>query len=134
MIRKFNVNVNGNSYYVELEEIKDGAAMAPIPSAPRPVAAPAPAPKPAAAPAAAEAPKAAAPSAGETTLEAPMPGTILDVLVKEGESVKEGQLALVLEAMKMENELQIPVDGVVKAVNVTKGASVNTSDVLIIIG
>lgn len=132
MIRKFNVNVNGNSYYVELEEIKDGAAMAPIPSAPRPAAAPAP--KPAAAPAAAEAPKAAAPSAGETTLEAPMPGTILDVLVKEGESVKEGQLALVLEAMKMENELQIPVDGVVKAVNVTKGASVNTSDVLIIIG
>ncbi len=134
MIKKFNVNVNGNSYYVEVEEIKDG-------SAPRPVAAPvAAAPKPAAAAPVAKAPAAPEPVAktaalaGDVTLEAPMPGTILDVAVKVGDAVKEGQLAVVLEAMKMENELQIPADGIVKAVNVSKGSSVNTSDVLVIIG
>ena len=134
MIKKYNVNVNGNSYYVEVEEIKDG-------SVPRPVAAPvAPAPKPAAAAPVAKAPAApepvakAAALAGDVTLEAPMPGTILDVAVKVGDAVKEGQLAVVLEAMKMENELQIPADGTVKAVNVSKGSSVNTSDVLVIIG
>lgn len=134
MIKKFNVNVNGNSYYVEVEEIKDG-------SAPRPVAAPvAAAPKPAAAAPVAKAPAAPEPVAktaalaGDVTLEAPMPGTILDVAVKVGDAVKEGQLAVVLEAMKMENELQIPADGTVKAVNVSKGSSVNTSDVLVIIG
>ena len=134
MIKKFNVNVNGNSYYVEVEEIKDG-------SVPRPVAPPvAPAPKPTAAAPVAKAPAApepvakAAALAGDVTLEAPMPGTILDVAVKVGDAVKEGQLAVVLEAMKMENELQIPADGTVKAVNVSKGSSVNTSDVLVIIG
>lgn len=134
MIKKFNVNVNGNSYYVEVEEIKDG-------SVPRPVAAPvAAAPKPAAATPVAKAPAAPEPVAktaalaGDVTLEAPMPGTILDVAVKVGDAVKEGQLAVVLEAMKMENELQIPADGTVKAVNVSKGSSVNTSDVLVIIG
>ena len=134
MIKKFNVNVNGNSYYVEVEEIKDD-------SAPRPVAAPvAAAPKPAAAAPVAKAPAAPEPVAktaalaGDVTLEAPMPGTILDVAVKVGDAVKEGQLAVVLEAMKMENELQIPADGIVKAVNVSKGSSVNTSDVLVIIG
>lgn len=132
MIRKFNVNVNGNAYYVELEEIKDGVAPVATPAtsaaaAPaRPAMAPAPAP---AAPV-----KTAKPSAGEVSLVAPMPGTILDVLVKEGDSVKEGQIAVVLEAMKMENELQVPASGIVKAVNVAKGASVNTSDLLIIIG
>ena len=134
MIKKFNVNVNGNSYYVEVEEIKDG-------SAPRPVAASvAAAPKPAAAAPVAKAPAAPEPVAktaalaGDVTLEAPMPGTILDVAVNVGDLVKEGQLAVVLEAMKMENELQIPADGIVKAVNVSKGSSVNTSDVLVIIG
>ena len=136
MIKKFNVNVNGNSYYVEVEEIKDG-------SVPRPVAPPvAPAPKPAAAATVAPAPAPVAPEpvaktaalAGDVTLEAPMPGTILVVAVKVGDAVKEGQLAVVLEAMKMENELQIPADGTVKAVNVSKGSSVNTSDVLVIIG
>lgn len=137
MIKKFNVNVNGNSYYVEVEEIKEGAAVS-APAAPRP-SAPAAAPAasaPKAAPAAPAAPatQKAQASAGDVTLESPMPGTILDIAVKVGDSVKEGQLAVILEAMKMENELQIPVDGVVKAVNVTKGASVNTSDVLIIIG
>ena len=101
MIKKFNVNVNGNSYYVEVEEIKDG-------SVPRPVAAPvAAAPKPAAAAPVAKAPAAPEPVAktaalaGDVTLEAPMPGTILDVAVKVGDAVKEGQLAVVLEAMKM---------------------------------
>lgn len=130
MIRKFNVNVNGNAYYVELEEIKDGVAPVATPAT---SAAAAPA-RPAMAPAPAAPVKTAKPSAGEVSLVAPMPGTILDVLVKEGDSVKEGQIAVVLEAMKMENELQVPASGIVKAVNVAKGASVNTSDLLIIIG
>lgn len=134
MIKKFNVNVNGNSYYVEVEEIKDGSAAVARPAAPV-AAAPAAAPAPrAAAPAPAPAAKPQAASAGDQVLEAPMPGTILEVAVNVGDSVKEGQLAVVLEAMKMENELQIPADGVVKAVNVSKGSSVNTSDVLVIIG
>ncbi len=138
MIKKFNVNVNGNSYYVEVEEIASGQAAPAATPAPAlaPKAAPAPAsqkPAPApSAPSAPSAPKAAA--AGDVILEAPMPGTILEVAVNVGDSVKEGQLAVVLEAMKMENELQIPADGVVKAVNVSKGSAVNTSDILVIIG
>ena len=63
-----------------------------------------------------------------------MPGTILNVAVKVGDSVKAGQLAVVLEAMKMENELPCPADGVVKAVNVNQGNSVNTGDVLVVVG
>ena len=136
MIKKFNVNVNGNSYYVEVEEIKDG-------SVPRPVAPPvAPAPKPAAAAPVAPAPAPVAPEpvaktaalAGDVTLEAPMPGTILDVAVKVGDAVKEGQLAVVLEAMKMENEIMAPCDGTVKQVLVNKSATVNSGDPLVVIG
>lgn len=130
MIKKFNVTVNGNSYEVEVEEIKDGSAVAPrvaTPAAPRPAAAPAPvAPK--------SAPKAAPVAAGAGSVTAPMPGTIIDIAVKEGDTVKAGQLCVVLEAMKMENELPAPCDGVVKSVNVNKGASVNTDEVLVVIG
>lgn len=135
MIKKFNVTVNGNQYQVEVEEIKDSTL-----SAPRQQAAAAPsassAPAPQAAPqTAAPAPQAqVAPAAGESALTAPMPGTILNVAVKVGDSVKAGQLAVVLEAMKMENELPCPADGVVKAVNVNQGNSVNTGDVLVVVG
>ena len=131
MIKKFNVKVNGNSYEVEVEEIKDGVQPV-APAVQRPAAAPAPAP---AAPTAAPAPKAAPVAvSGAGTVAAPMPGTVLDIMVKEGDVVKSGQVCVILEAMKMENDLPAPCDGTVKSVNVTKGASVNTADVLVVIG
>ena len=129
MIKKFNVKVNGNSYEVEVEEIKDGVQPV-APAVQRPAAAPAPAAPVAAAPKAAP----AVAVAGAGTVSAPMPGTVLDIMVKEGDVVKSGQVCVILEAMKMENELPAPCDGTVKSVNVTKGASVNTSDVLVVIG
>jgi len=131
-MRKFNITVNGNAYEVEVEEI--GGVAAPTPVA-RPSAAPAP--KPAAAPAAAPKPaaKPAAPApAGSNSITAPMPGTVLDIKVKEGDSVTNGQVLLILEAMKMENEIMAPADGKVVSVNTAKGASVNAGDVLIVLG
>ncbi|MBR3383359.1 MAG: biotin/lipoyl-binding protein [Clostridia bacterium] len=116
-MRKFLVNVNGTSYEVEVEEI-DGAKA--------PAAAPAPA-----APKAAPAPAAPAASGAAETISAPMPGTIVGVNVKVGDSFKRGQVLLVLEAMKMENEILAPRDGRVLNVNTTKGSSVNSGDVLI---
>ena len=126
-MRKFLVNVNGASYEVMVEEINGAAApvAAPAPVAAAPVAAPV-----AAAPAAA--PVAAA--AGQESVESPMPGNILAVNVKAGDAVKKGAVLMILEAMKMENEIMAPRDGVVAAVNVQKGATVNTGDVLCVIG
>ena len=121
-MRKFLVNVNGTSYEVEVEEIAAGAA--PV-AAPAPVAA-APAPAPAAAPAAAP--------AGAASVSAPMPGNILDVKVKVGDVVSENTVVVLLEAMKMENEIFAGVNGKVTAVNVAKGATVNSGDVLVVIG
>lgn len=151
-MRKFIVNVNGTSYEVEVEEIggassgRPAAFVAPSPAAVRPaapVAAPAPvavpapvaaapAPAPVAAPAAAPAPVAA--SGNQTPVNAPMPGNILDVKVKVGDVVKADQVLVVLEAMKMENEIMSPAAGTVVAVNVAKGATVNSGDSLCIIG
>jgi biotin carboxyl carrier protein len=134
-MKKYRIVVNGVSYEVEVEEVGKGSApqAAPAaPAAPAPAAAPA-APAPAAAPAAPE-PKAApapAPSAGAATVEAPMPGTILDILVKVGDVVEDGQVLLMLEAMKMENEIMAPQAGTVDSIQVAKGDSVNTGDVLI---
>ena len=116
-MRKFIVNVNGNSYEVEVEEVS-AAGSAPI-VAPAPVAAPAPQ----------AAPKAAAP-AGGTPVKAPMPGNVLDVKVSNGQAVKEGDLLVILEAMKMENEIFAPCDGTVTVV-ASKGSTVNTGDVLV---
>ena len=132
-MRKFAITVNGNTYEVEVEEIGGAPvyAAAPVaaPVAAAPAAAPVAAPK--AAPAAA--PKAAAPAgaAGANKVNAPMPGTILDVKVSVGQAVKNGQVLCVLEAMKMENEIAAPCDGVVASINVTKGATVNTGDLLL---
>ena len=118
-MKKYNITVNGNTYEVIVEEADaTGAAPAPV-YTPAPVAAPA-APK--AAPAAAP--------AGANAVTAPMPGTILDVKVSAGQSVKKGDVICVLEAMKMENDIPAPCDGVIASVNVQKGASVAANDVL----
>lgn len=134
-MRKFAITVNGVSYEVEVEEIGGApvyaAAPASAPVAPAPVAAPAPAaaPAPKAAPAS-KAPAAPAVAGGEP-VNSPMPGTILDVKVSVGQSVKNGDTLLILEAMKMENEIRAPRDGVVASITVSKGATVNSGDVLL---
>ncbi|MBQ2754671.1 MAG: biotin/lipoyl-binding protein [Clostridia bacterium] len=127
-MKKFRINVNGKSYEVEVEELGGVAS-------PAPVAAPAPTAAPVATPAAAPAPAPAAPaasgSAGGVTVAAPMPGNIIKVNVNVGDKVTSGQAVVILEAMKMENEIAAPQDGVVASINVTQGATVNTGDVLI---
>ena len=107
-MKKYVVNVNGTKYEIEIEAI-DGVAAA-------------------SAPAQAPAAPAAAPAGGET-VSAPMPGTILDVKVSNGQAVKKGDLLMILEAMKMENEIMAPCDGTVGSV-IAKGTSVESGTVL----
>ena len=109
-MKYYNITVNGVAYSVSVEETAAGAA---------PVAAPA------------AAPKAAAGAAGAVAVKAPMPGNILDVKVAAGASVKAGDVLVILEAMKMENEIVAPQDGTVASVNVNKGDTVNSGDVLV---
>ena len=125
-MRKFNITVNGVAYEVEVEEVAAGEASAPAAAAPKA------APK-AAAPAAKPAAPKAAPVANGTKVNAPMPGTILDVKVAQGQAVKKGDVLLILEAMKMENEILAPQDGTVAQVAVSKGASVNSGDPLVVL-
>ena len=124
-MKKYNVTVNGTAYEVTLEAVDASEVKA------------APAPAAATAPAAASAP-AAAPAApvsgGKETVSSPMPGNILAVNVTNGAAVKKGDVLMILEAMKMENEIMSPCDGTVLSVNVTKGASVETGAVLCVIG
>lgn len=133
-MRTFQVKVNGVSYQVEVEETAGGFAPAPqaAPAAPAPVPAAAPA-APAPAPAAVPAAPVAAPVAGGEKINSPMPGTILDVRVSAGQSVKKGQVLCILEAMKMENEIISPRDGAVAQVVANKGASVNAGDPLMVL-
>ena len=131
-MRKFNVNVNGTLYEVEVDEIQAGAAAAPA-RKPIPAAAPKAAAPKAAAPKAAPARPAAAP-AGTETVKAPMPGNILEVRVKDGQSVQAGDVLFILEAMKMENEIMAPAAGIVSGVAVQKGSAVATGAVLCHIG
>lgn len=126
-MRKFNVTVNGVAYDVVIEEV-GAVASAPV-AAPAPVAA-APVAAPAAPAAAPAAPKAQG-KAGSVAIKAPMPGTILKINVKVGDSVKAGDVVCVLEAMKMENDICAPQDGVVSSVEVSQGASVATDAVLV---
>lgn len=123
MMKSYNVTVNGVPYSVQVEETTGNAPAAAMPAAPA-----APAPQAAPAPAAP-----AAPVSG-TKVTAPMPGNILDVKVAVGDKVQEGQLVVLLEAMKMENEIFSPAAGSVTAVMVKKGDTVNSNDVLVTIG
>lgn len=126
-MKKYSVKVNGVLYDVEVEELAEGASFTPAPAAAAPAApvaaAPAPAPEasaPATAPAA---------GTGEPVL-APINGTILSVDVKAGERVKRGTQLCLLEAMKMENEVYAPHDGVISAVHISRGSAVNAGDVM----
>ena len=136
---KYNVTLNGKIYEVDVTEsdaVVTGITQVPVavaapavaPVAIAPVAAPeAPAEAPAAAPAVAPV------SVDGTQVKAPMPGTILAVKKNVGEAVKAGDVIVVLEAMKMENDIVAPCDGTVKSINAPKGSTVNTDDVIAVI-
>jgi len=129
---KYKVTLNGRTYEVEVEAGKamlldEYEAIAPAPVAAAPVAAPAAAP-------AAAAPAAPAVTGAGEAVTAPMPGTILKVNVQNGQAVKEGDVLVVLEAMKMENEILAPKSGAVTQVLVSKGSSVDTGAPLVVIG
>ena len=117
-MKNLRITVNGTSYDVQVEELSAGAA--PAPTAPAKAAAPAPAPK------------AAAPASGEP-VKSPMPGVILDIKVSEGQTVKKGDCVVILEAMKMENEIFAPTDGKIAAISVSKGQNVDSGTVLMTI-
>lgn len=126
-MRKFKVQVNGIPYDVEIEEVGGAAAPAPAPAA---VSAPVSAPAAPASPVAPAAPAPAPAATGGEPINAPLPGTVLEVKVSAGQSVSKGDVLFVLEAMKMENEILAAHDGVIASVNAQKGASVNSGDVL----
>ena len=110
-MKKYNVTVNGTSYEITLEVVD----AADVKAAPAPAAAPV-----------------AAPAGGET-VTSPMPGTILSTNVSVGASVKKGDVLMILEAMKMENEIMAPCDGTISSLNVSNGTSVETGTVLCVI-
>ena len=122
-MRKFKVNVNGVAYTVEVAE-EGVVAAAPVAAAP--VAAPAPAPVAAPAPAAV--------AAGDTPLTAPMPGKVSKIVAKAGDAVKKGDVVLMLEAMKMQNEIAAPVYGTVKSINVDVNENVKPGQIMAVIG
>ena len=153
---KYVATINGKKYEVEVEKLeayksldRNGvaapaapvlpasapvqrpAAPAPVAAAPAPAPAPAPAAAPAPAPAAAPAPAPAAAPAGATTVEAPMPGKILNIKVSEGQAVKFGEVVVIMEAMKMETEIVAPADGTVSKILVKAGDSVDTGAALV---
>ena len=107
-MKKYRVTVNGTVYEIELEELTGAAPSAPA------------------------APAAAAPAGGEQ-VTSPMPGTILAVNVAVGDTVKRGQVLMILEAMKMENEIMCPCDGKIASVNASKGSSVESGTLLCVI-
>lgn len=119
-MKNYRITVNGNVYDVEVEELGTGAATQ--------IAAPKAAPK------AVAAPKAAAPAAagseGAVKVNSPMPGKILSVKASVGQAVKRGEVIMILEAMKMENEIVAPSDGTIASINVNEGASVEAGSVL----
>ena len=128
-MKKYTITVNGTAYEVDVEEMGGAAATAPKAAAPKaaPVPAAAPAPK-----AAAPAPAAKPVAAGSATISAPMPGKVLEVKVKAGDAVKSGDVLMILEAMKMQNEIMAPADGTISDVRVSAGQTVGTGDVMIV--
>ena len=127
-MKMFRVVVNGSEYKVGIEELAEVAAIQPAQatSSPSPkVAKPQPAANPKPAQVSPDS------SGGGGSIVAPMPGTVLRVAVAPGDKVSKGQTLLVLEAMKMENEIMAPADGVVQDVNVSQGVSVNAGEILI---
>lgn len=152
-MKEYNLKINGNDYKVAINEVEESVAKVEVNGTPftvefeQPVAKPkaikvvkptvsaAPAVTPAAGrPSAATNAAPVAASAGGTEVTSPLPGVILDVLVKEGDAVKQGQTVMMLEAMKMENAIEAPADGVVKSINARKGDSVLEGAVLAILG
>ena len=127
-MKNYNVTVNGVTYEVTVEELGEVSAPAAT------VAAPAAPVVPKATPAAPKAAPAAAPAAGGETVKAPMPGTILKMNVKVGDTIKANDLVCILEAMKMENEIFAAEGGTVKSIEAAQGSSVNSGDVIITLG
>ncbi len=119
-MKNYRITVNGTSYDVSVEELAGGVAPVAAPVAAAPVAAAAPAPAPAA----------KSVGAGSIKVASPMPGKILDVKANVGDAVKKGQVILILEAMKMENEVVAPEDGTVASIDVASGATVEAGDTL----
>ncbi len=119
-MKNLRITVNGTSYDVQVEEI--GAGTAPVASAPAPVATPAPA----------AAPAPASAGSGEP-VKAPMPGVVLEIKVSAGQAVKKGDCLIILEAMKMENEIFCPKDGTVESIVATKGQNVDSGATLLTI-
>lgn len=126
---KTKVTVNGKVYEVETEAAAPAAkpVAKPAPVAPKAAPAPAAAPK-------AEAKPAAAPAAGGVQVKSPLPGSVIKVLVSEGQAVKKGDTLLTLESMKMENAIMAEADGTVKQIAVTPGQNVMQDDLLIVLG
>jgi glutaconyl-CoA decarboxylase len=128
-MKRYRISVNGQSYDVTVEEL-GGASAGVRAAAPAASAAPAPAAPAAPAPTPAAPVAAAAPSGAGVPVKAPMPGTLVSYKVAKGQQVKAGQVILILEAMKMENEIVSPRDGVVAALCCNPGSAVNTGDTL----
>lgn len=129
-MRKYKVNVNGINYEIEIEELSAASPAAPVrAAAPAPVV-------PKAASHIHVAPKTAAPAApaaGEKQITAPMPGNVLAVKVCDQQPVKKGEVLVLLEAMKMENEILAPCDGIVDSIHVSAGATVTSGTLLCVI-
>lgn len=131
-MKYYTITVNGNTYEVSVEENGGVSAAAPAPApsvAPSPVA-PVQKAAPAKAPAAAPAPKTASGSEGSIKVSSPMPGKILSLKATVGQAIKKGEVILILEAMKMENEIVATEDGTMASINVAAGQSVEAGDLL----